>query len=140
MDADGVFVREPFCLKEFEADCAARINDDCPLDHPSRVISSTIYFNDTPGAHALLRRWAQHSQKQLLDPERKEEFWDQIALRDAIADTKVKVVPLPLSYAKIFDHERDKSLCGEPVIEHYQASRRFKKIVNESGAGTRKSC
>lgn len=131
VDADGVFKKKPEYLKIFSADFAVRINDDLPLEHPSRVISSTIYANYTPGADALLRRWALHCQQEINRIDRDVEFWDQIALRDALysEENAAQFVSLPLPYTKISDHPGDRLAVEEPVIEHYQASRRYKKLI-----------
>lgn len=131
VDADGVFLNSPSWIEAFEGDIALRMHPELPLDHPSRVISSTIYLRPTPAAVALVKRWALECQKELLSEERTLEFWDQIALREALQSYKgrLKLAALPLSYAKIYDHPEDCSLVEEPVIEHFQASRRFKKLI-----------
>lgn len=134
VDADGVFIKSPGMLDVFEADFAVRINAECEIDHPSKVISSTVYINCTPGGEEILRLWMDETRGQLLQEDRKEEFWDQTALRDAIFKREhgADVKPMPLSYAKIFDHQGDGKEVIDPVIEHYQASRRLKKIVNQT--------
>jgi hypothetical protein len=132
IDADGVFVQKPSAITAFNADLAARINDDCPDLHPSKVISSTIFVNNTPKGMNLMRHWAQESQRMLNQENRTEEFWDQIALRNILASNTDKAVisPLPLAYAKIFDHPKDLKDPTPSIIEHYQASRRYKKLIN----------
>lgn len=132
VDADGMFVQCPSWIEAFEANFSVRIHDDLPWSHPSKVISSTIFVNPTPSTIQLLRSWARMCQSKLMNPKRRLEFWDQIALRDALysASTQAKIASLPLSYAKIFDHPGDCANVGAPVIEHYQASRRFKNMVN----------
>ena len=126
VDADGVFVREPTWQKAFEADLAVRM-EPVADDHPSRVISSTVFVRES--GRGLMRLWCQECQRMLLDPNRREEFWDQIALREAIKKSEAKVSEIPLEYAKIFDHAGDLEKKIAPVIEHYQASRRFKGLV-----------
>lgn len=132
VDADGVFVRHPEVIDAFNSDFATRINEELPQDHHSKVISSTIFLNYSEKTLQLLRQWMENCKKTLTDEERKEEFWDQIALRDALFDNSFNAVikPLPISYAKIFDHPLDLSSAPEAVLEHYQASRRFKKLVD----------
>lgn len=131
IDADGVLVKKPVWQSAFEADVAVRINEDLPTNHPSRVISSTIFINHTPKAYELIKLWAKECQKELLNEKRQNEFWDQISLNEAILKNPMgaKVAAMPLSYAKIFDHPQDCLRVQEPVIEHYQASRRFKQLV-----------
>lgn len=132
IDADAVILKRPEVIEAFAADLAVRINEGLPIDHPSKVISSTIFVNYTPEGAELLRRWAEEGNKQLGQNERKEEFWDQIALRNVIYNQthNAKVIGLPLEYTKISEHPFDTEAVKDPVIEHYQASRRFKKSIN----------
>ena len=131
VDCDGVFERAPEWINAFESDLSARRDPALSEDHPSKVISSTVYVNNTPGAEQLLRSWAVHAKQMLMDDEREVEFWDQMALARAIYNhTDVSVRDLPLAYAKIFDHPEDLKAVPDPVIVHYQASRRYKHQVS----------
>lgn len=132
VDADGVFNSPPEWITAFDADIAVRINQELPSSHPSKVISSTIFVKYNPQTIECLNAWTKESARLLLDPYRKEEFWDQISLRNVILakECKAKVASMPVAYTKIFDHPEDCLLVEKPVIEHYQASRRFKKIIN----------
>lgn len=127
VDADGVFLKKPSWQESFEGDLAVRFHEELPWDHPSKVITSTVYISPSIQGKEIIRRWIFQTQKSLLDPKRKLEFWDQIALRDALDTWEGILEPLSLSYAKIFDHPSDCLREKDPVIEHYQASRRFKK-------------
>lgn len=131
IDADGAFVNVPRWNEAFTADFCVRMHSNLADTHPSKVISSTIFVQPTSQAMLLLRIWAMECEKQLLDSKRSEEFWDQTALRDAIFSNKhqADVRPIPLAYAKIFDHPQDLHEVANPIIEHYQASRKFKKII-----------
>jgi hypothetical protein len=134
VDADGVFLRSPEFIPAFSADFAVRINEALAENHPSRVISSTVFVNYTDGGLAVLESWAEECRKGLACEDRTQEFWDQMALRDAIQQKKllVDVHPLPIAYAKIFDHPIDNLELEAPFIEHYQAARRFKKFINNN--------
>lgn len=131
IDADGAFVNFPRWIEAFDGDFSVRIHPNLANGHPSKVVSSTIFVR--PNAHGtqLVRLWAMECQKQLLDSGRMEEFWDQIALRDVIFSKLHQAIvhPLPLAYAKIFDHPHDLHEVANPIIEHYQASRRFKNSL-----------
>lgn len=132
VDADGIFVQKPSLLEQFSQDFATRINEELDMDHPSRVISSTIFANYTLAADRLLRQWAQNCQQDVTRSERTEEFWDQMALRDTLyrGDHGASFASLPGAYTKIVDNLHDQTAVLDPVIEHYQASRRFKKFIN----------
>lgn len=130
VDADGIFVRTPSWQSAFEADLSVRYDLDLPSDHPSKVITSTVFAK--PSAKPLIKLWMRECQIELSKEGRRVEFWDQIALRDAILRKPegLSVAPIPLEYAKIFDHPIDEVVSNLPVIEHYQASRRFKTIID----------
>jgi hypothetical protein len=130
VDADAVFERLPEVLPEFEADLATYIDPGVDKNHKSKVRSGTVYVNYTPKALVLVNRWAQASLNQLLNRNRTEEFWDQIALRNVLMGSDADTQALPLEYVKIFDHAEDSRLVSKPVITHYQASRRLKNLVN----------
>ncbi len=135
VDADGVFVKRPEYLKEFEADFSCRINRGLPDTHPSKVMSGSLFINATPGAERILKLWAKECYDKMSDPERVEEVWDQALLRDVIARNQhgAKIMALPPSYTAIVDHPIDSEEIGEPVIAHHQASRRYKKMINDQG-------
>jgi hypothetical protein len=131
VDADAMFVKEPTPLDVFAADLAVRINQDLPDDHPSKVMSGTVFVNFTPQSQELLRKWAQACIKELMDQNRREEFWEQTALRDIIVKNNhpFDIRSLPISYTKISGHPTDEKIT--PIIEHYQASRRHKSAINQ---------
>jgi len=135
IDADGMFIRSPQILEVFKKDFAVRINEELQVVHPSKVISSTIYANYTSGACRLLQTWAHRCHNEITRVDRKEEFWDQMALRDALyfEEHGADFETLPREYTKIIDHPGDQEHVLEPVIEHYQASRRYKKMINQEG-------
>lgn len=130
IDADGVIVNQPEDIDAFSADLSVRINEDCPTGHLSKVISSTVFINNTEQGALLVRLWAEECYRNLNNIEREYEYWDQAGLRDAIFSNKhhAKVAPLPHAYAKIFDQKGGYA----PIIEHFQASRRYKKLINNS--------
>lgn len=131
VDADATFIQKPTELSVFSGDFAIRIHAELPDSHPSKVLSGTIFANYTPKAMELLRRWAQKSVQQMMDSHRTKEFWDQEVLRDVVIGENfgADIRSLPLSYCKIAGHPMDEKAVPEGVIEHYQASRRFKDII-----------
>lgn len=132
VDADAVFVKEPEWLAVFDKDMALRINGDLEDSHPSKVCSGSLYINANLTAATLLKLWGQACIDAFLKLERTEEIWDQMILRDVLlrGGLEEAVAPLPLEYAAIADQICNDAIMKEPVIIHYQASRRFKKIIN----------
>ena len=132
VDADAVFESAPKWQEVFSKDLAIRLNKDLDDSHPSKVISGSVYINATSNAAKVLKLWGEECIRSFSDPERKEEVWDQIALRDAIRNAEADIGVLPLEYTAIVGNLSDEREAGEVVIAHYQASRRFKKIINNS--------
>ncbi|MEL6498196.1 MAG: class I SAM-dependent methyltransferase [Planctomycetota bacterium] len=119
VDADAVIRRPPVLLSGGEPDFAV---------HKFRgwqFASGTVYFNRTPLARRVVDRWVELC-------EARPEIWDQIHLDSAwesvAARYPLRTQWLPAGYTKIFDADA----VGEPVIEHFQASRRFKGDVSQA--------
>lgn len=133
VDADAVFIQKPQYLELFEKDFAVRINHAWGASHPSQVMSGSLYINATLGAERVLKSWAKECLDRLSDPFRSEELWDQVALRDVInrGVPGAAIEALPSGYTTIIDHPHEGSDLKHVVIGHYQASRRFKKLIND---------
>jgi hypothetical protein len=133
VDADAVFFKKPDLegLKD-SWDVAVRFNESCDDSHPSKVYSGSVFVNATEGAARVLKAWGKECIASFSNPERTEEVWDQVALRDVL----LRGVPgatigaLPAGYVAIVDNAQDLKEIDDIVIGHYQASRRFKKIIN----------
>lgn len=130
VDADAVFERKPEWLDVFDKDLAVRINEAWEGD--SKVNSGSIYVNATEGAVKLLKLWGQECIDALSNPQRTQEVWDQITLRDVIVRGGYweQIGALPLAYCHIAGHPHDTQVTAFPIISHYQASRRLKKTIN----------
>lgn len=131
VDADAVFVQKPQILAVFTCDVAVYMRAHCDNTHPSKIGSGSLYINNTPGAAKILELWGQKCIDLFSNSERTEEVWDQVALRDVLFAEKdgVRVGALPAEYMAIFD--QPSCVDHSPVICHYQASRRLKKLINE---------
>jgi hypothetical protein len=133
VDADAVFMKKPQWSELFASDFAVRINELWDDAHPSKVMSGSLYINATQGGERVLKAWAKECLDRLSDPNRTEELWDQVALRDVLKKgvPEARVVSLPAGYTFIVGHPCDEKEIEEVIIGHYQASRRLKKIINE---------
>ncbi len=131
VDADGVFMRKMEAVEAFSSDLGVRMYD-CPDDHRSRIVSATIFINATDAAKNVVKLWAEECLHLLQDKERKEEVWDQDALRRVLFTKKhgANFQSLPVFYGKIDGHFQDEKECSSPIIMQNQASRRYKRWVN----------
>lgn len=124
VDADAIFLKKPSFEFLQGYDFSVRIMDFISWRNPSKVMSGTIYINNTPAGLNLVRRWAKNCSCRLKKDGR---IWDQYILRSLVMrEKKAKILPLPVAYCKIYDLDILFIEQEHVVIEHYQASRRIK--------------
>ncbi len=121
VDADAIFHRLPTLLSDATSDFAIH------KVYGWQFSSGTLFFNSTENAEKLLRKWAERSAADPLT-------WDQIHLdlawEDTVREFPLETLWLPQAYTRIYDWEIDPGEDHLPVIEHHQASRRFKADVS----------
>ena len=123
VDADGAFLKEPdFSLFE-GIDFSVRFMAIFQ-DKPEHAINAaTLYIADTAEALHLCNAWMKRAEE-LQRNENPPPFLDQIALYDVLLVNKTaKVLPLPISYCKIYDMDQFFIDQSDVVIEQRQASR-----------------
>jgi hypothetical protein len=118
VDADAVVRAFPSLLFELDCDLAVHYRDG------KELCSGTVYWSVSDVSINALQIW-----KGRID--RKRGLWDQPALQELLAETKMglRIVDLPTEYCKIFDlvEEKDRNREVFPIIEHHQKSRDIKK-------------
>lgn len=120
VDADAVILKKPTLFDNLEYDIAAMVVEELPMDDDSKILSGTLYCNNTPQVHTFLQSWHDECQR-LLKEAKGSVVWDQAALRNALTNAKdLSLASLPPSYAAIFDCYAD---LDNAVIVHCQASR-----------------
>ena len=129
LDADAVVVKKPTLFQSMTADIALRVVDSLPSDSPSKMISGTVYINQTAKAKTILREWDAECQRLL--EESQTEVWDQVGLRNVLQRSDATIYPLPRAYYMIYDTMTTQMCQKEAIIVHYQASRIFKKEINQ---------
>lgn len=113
LDADARIKKAPVLFNTIDADIAIHFRRGTSL------LSGTIFFKCNPKVKQLFEAWVA---EQIRCPDE----WDQKVLARVLKRWDGKLEKLPASYCQIFDSMKHH---GEPVIEHLQASRRFKKLV-----------
>ena len=81
------------------------------------LLSGTVWFKN-PNARSLVRKWDEMGR-------RNPGLRHQQCLGRAIAAEKPAIYRLPFEYVCIFDHPQRRGKV--PVIEHFQASRRYRR-------------
>lgn len=119
-DADSIFVQKPLLFDECHADVALRINDNVAHDDKAKILSSTLFFNNTASAKKLLQLWKKECERHLAQHDM---VLDQVCLRKVILHypTIVEMKRLPLSYVYAVDNPQDRAhVADKAVIVHYQ--------------------
>ena len=131
VDADAVFRKWPALFDELsekrEHDLSAHFYAYSPQSGDrEELLSGTLWIANEPAGWGLVRRW--HAVG-LRNPN----FRHQMCLKMALAELgnegkAIRVFRHPFAYTCIYDYHRAKK-GQEPVIEHFQASRRLRKFV-----------
>jgi hypothetical protein len=126
VDADAVFKKSPNFSAFMGSDLAFRQMKRFSHDKRFKYFSGSLFLNYTKGGIRFAERWCDYCQEKI-DQKADLQFLDQISLVDLIEQGEpVKVCSLPIAYSKIFDLDAEEITPQEIVIEHYQASRRFR--------------
>jgi hypothetical protein len=121
LDADAIVRQHPAIFDKVDFDVAVMLRDNIEL------ISATMYFANNSKVMELLDRWIRgcHNNPKI---------WDQqvlqYLLQEKCGDLHLVIRQLPPTYCQIFDTMAD---AGNPVIEQFQASRRFRKDIDQNG-------
>ena len=127
LDADALIVQKPTLFETLDADIALRIVSELPNDHQSKMISGTVFVNNTPEALKILQEWDLETEtlfKQ--DPH----LWDQVSLKNTLLRSTAKIYPLDSRYYQIYNKIEDEKTLQQAIIIHFQASRTLKKTLN----------
>jgi hypothetical protein len=129
IDADGAVIHYPELFDNFKGDFGAVWldrekyfpgiwQDSFYGEKPAgkwEILGGTMYFQNNKRARAMLDAWEKFDAPM-------DTVLSQVHLFKAIDTVSgMKVVKLPDGYCQIFDIM---AMAGEPIIEHYQASRR----------------
>lgn len=92
--------------------------------HGWEFTTGTLFLNQTEGARRFLDAWKARCDEMQNRPD---QLSADLAWEDVSVEYPLRTIRLPRSYCQIFDREQTQ---GEPVIEHFQASRRLKAGVS----------
>lgn len=115
IDADGVIKQYPILFQQIEGDIGVYYN-------PKELLSGTLYLANNEKVRELVQRWITGIIKS--DANCLDQRILQLVLDEAI-DLNLDICRLPIAYCQIFDKHK-----GKPIIEHFQASRKFKQWRN----------
>ncbi len=129
-DADSVIHKYPSLFETCRADVALRINDFVEETDKSKIMTGTMFINNTASAKKLMDLWKRECERK-----KGPLFFDQACLKSVILHypTIVEIKRLPASYIYVVDNKAHQKELGEEkvIISHYQASRLYQKIIDE---------
>lgn len=124
VDCDAVFNKVPELFKGYKTDVAVRWQDF--NYRKNECLSGTIYLENNLKTRMMCEKWISFNDN---DPS-PERNLEQNNLDKAISATTGLIIKnLPEEYTFIFDSMRRLYPDAKPVIEHFQASRKYKKQV-----------
>jgi hypothetical protein len=132
VDADAKVNKYPVLFdrlsKEKQANIAACFHEYKESVSPGSLLSGTLWIKNCKKSKGLIMRWHEIGLKN-------EKIRHQHCLRLAIDEFNMdssflQIYRLPTEYTYIFDYHYGKQL--NPVITHYQASRKFREQVGQS--------
>ncbi|KKL61706.1 hypothetical protein LCGC14_2192630 [marine sediment metagenome] len=88
----------------------------------SELLSGTVFLRNNEKTEQLVELWAKYADES--------SGWEQRALEKAIKDLKIKVYELPRTYCYITtipSGKPPKVIIDNPIISHWQVSRKVKK-------------
>jgi lipopolysaccharide biosynthesis glycosyltransferase len=114
LDADCMVLSYPKIFFELNCDVAFH------RFKGKELLSGTVYFNNTAKTSELLQKWIDINQE---NPE----IFDQKNLDQALKSiSDISIIELPPEYCFIYDLSKNYYPRVNPIIEHYQASRKFR--------------
>lgn len=125
LDADARVEAFPelFIKKGFRSDVAAAIWMQSRLRPKGELMGGTLYFGNTDKSRVVVDNWLERLKAR---PNSRNPDLLHLTVKELKGTFDFR--ELPLSYCRIFDFA---NMGPDKVIVHYQASRKFKKIVNQ---------
>ena len=128
VDCDDIIRKKPILFEDYRTDIAVRYQDF--RWRKNECLSGTIYMENNARTKKLCEVWLNTNTKEGNEVN----TFEQWNLDTAIQEMKkegLKFANLPPEYTFIFDSMKKMYPKADPVIEHFQASRKFRKEVNK---------
>ena len=117
LDADAEVLSYPKYFETMPGDIGMHYKDGREL------LNGTMFIRNNPASRSLISKWAEVQGNNV---DQMDNHVLQKVIKDHAKELGCTVTDIPPQYCQIFDLMAD---CGEPVIRHNQASRRFKRLV-----------
>jgi hypothetical protein len=124
VDCDAVIHRSPDLFKNYKCDIALRWQDF--RWRKNECLSGTIYMENNERTRKICELWRDINVEEGNNTDRMEQWNLDTVINKMKQDPKFTYKNLPPEYTFIFDIMKKIYPEAVPVIEHFQASRRFK--------------
>lgn len=126
VDADAVFKQRPDFSPMLHADLAFREMKRFSHDRRLKYFSGSMFVNYTPRTIQFVDAWCSYCEEKISSGADLQ-FLDQTSLVDLVEQgADIKLFSLPIPYSKVFDLDAAEVEEHQIVVEHYQASRRYR--------------
>lgn len=121
-DADSVFHKYPTLFDTINCDIAIHFRQWEP--RPNELLIGTMYHRNNQKIRNLINQWIVFNAKN--KSRRAQLNFESVFYKNK---KKLKLVKLPIEYCCIFDDEKRSKV--NPVVEHFQASRKYRDKVRK---------
>ena len=119
IDADARMRKNPVLFDKFKSDVGIHYRKKCKHGfYREELLSGTIYLANNNKTRELMNMWISENSKFPRE-------WDQRTLAKVINKADCIIEKIPATYCQIFDSMKGEG--GKPVIEHFQASRKYRR-------------
>ena len=129
VDSDAIIHKVPILFENYNYDIAVRWQDF--RWRKNECLSGTIFMANNPRTLELCKRWQKVNISEGPNAKTFEQWNLGKVIVDMRAEGKIKDGNLPPEYTMIFDSMRAMYPNIDPVIEHFQASRKLKNKVSK---------
>lgn len=126
-DADSVFRQEPKVFSQITEDIGAFRAPDGADYFTHDYLTSSLFFNNNRMTRELIQIWMDNQNAGAMQVDQDSFDIAMQTMLDRDQNKRISVYHLPFSYVKVFDQQQG----TEPVIEHFQASRKRVKLRNK---------
>jgi hypothetical protein len=127
VDVDAVIHSRLMLFKDYDYDISVRYQDF--RWRKNECLSGTIFIRSNERTIRLCKRWMEINDSEGSNAKTLEQWNLDKAIQEGLKDYGLTFKNLPPEYTFIFDSMRAMYPNAKPVIEHFQASRRFRNKV-----------
>ncbi len=127
VDSDAIVHSKPILFENYNADIAVRWQDF--RWRKNECLSGTIFMANNEKTRELCQRWQGINESEGPNATTFEQWNLGSVIKEMESEGKITSKNLPPEYTMIFDSMRAMYPNIKPVIEHFQASRKFKSKV-----------